>query len=169
MKQFISCLAVIFLYNVFIFGQDLSPKQPPILASPVPYSKLPKIADQKIQVNLDTQYLEMWSKRGLKWKKVQKFPIVIGESNTPTPIGTFYVFHKEYNAVNRNGTSLGKALDFVMRKEGGEWLRLAIHGWIFDSNGNPGWGPTQGCIQLLRDDMDKLYRWAKKGTPVIIE
>ena len=169
MKQFTRCLVFLLLYNVFIFGQDLSLKQSPILVSPVPYSELPKITNQKIRVNLDTQYLEAWSRQGRKWRRVEQFPIVIGESSTPTPVGIFYVYHKEYRAVNSNGTSLGKALDFAMRKDGGEWLRLAIHGWIFDSNGQPGWGPTQGCIQLLRDDMDKLYRWAKKGTPVIIK
>jgi lipoprotein-anchoring transpeptidase ErfK/SrfK len=169
MKHVIICLAVLSLSGTFIFGQGSNSGSSPILLNPVKISTLPKIIDREIRVNLDTQYLEAWSKRGRKWKRVLKFPIVIGGSDALTPIGKFYIYHKENEAVNSNGSSLGRSLDFVMRKNRDQWRILAIHGWVLDVTGKPGWGPTEGCIQLLRNDMNTLYRWARKGTPVIIE
>ncbi len=135
----------------------------------------PEVFHKKIEVIRKTKWLYAWERRGKNWQKVYSFRVSVGAWDTPTPRGKFHIFWREDFAVNSDGTELGHALDFALINE--HPLTMSIHGWDW----NPftekwGWGShrlgrvrvTQGCVQLLRRDMAKLYRWTPLGTPMIV-
>lgn len=86
------------------------------------------------------------------------FPIAIGRSSTPTPIGNFKVVHKAVNW----GTGFGT-----------RWLGLNVPWGIYGIHGtNKPWSigrmASHGCIRMHNRDVEQLYPWVKYNTEVII-
>jgi len=86
------------------------------------------------------------------------FPIAIGRSSTPTPIGNFKVVHKAVNWGTGFGTRwLGLNVP---------WGKYGIHGT------NKPWSigrmASHGCIRMHNRDVEQLYPMVKHGTEVII-
>ena len=88
----------------------------------------------------------------------QAFPVAIGRTSTPTPIGNFQVNHKAVNWGTGFGTRwMGLSVG---------WGKYGIHGT------NKPWSigrrASHGCIRMRNSDVEKLYPWVKIGTEVII-
>lgn len=86
------------------------------------------------------------------------FPVAIGRSSTPTPIGNFKVVHKAVNW----GTGFGT-----------RWMGLNVHWGKYGIHGtNKPWSigrmSSHGCIRMRNSDVEQLYSWVKHGTEVII-
>lgn len=86
------------------------------------------------------------------------YPVAIGRSSTPTPIGNFKVVHKAVNWGTGFGTRwLGLNVP---------WGKYGIHGT------NKPWSigrmASHGCIRMQNRDVEELYPWIKQNTEVII-
>ncbi len=86
------------------------------------------------------------------------YPVAIGRSSTPTPIGNFQVVHKAVNWGTGFGTRwLGLNVP---------WGKYGIHGT------NKPWSigrmASHGCIRMTNAHVEELYPWVKTGTEVII-
>lgn len=86
------------------------------------------------------------------------FPIAIGRSSTPTPVGNFKVVHKAVNWGTGFGTRwMGLNVP---------WGKYGIHGT------NKPWSigrmASHGCIRMQNRDVEQLYPWVKHNTEVII-
>lgn len=86
------------------------------------------------------------------------FPVAIGRSSTPTPVGNFRVVHKAVNWGTGFGTRwMGLNVP---------WGKYGIHGT------NKPWSigrmASHGCIRMHNRDVELLYPWVKHNTEVII-
>ncbi|MFZ5945452.1 MAG: L,D-transpeptidase family protein [Bacillota bacterium] len=86
------------------------------------------------------------------------YPVAIGRSSTPTPIGNFKVVHKAVNWGTGFGTRwMGLNVP---------WGKYGIHGT------NKPWSigrmASHGCIRMNNAHVEEIYPWIKHGTEVII-
>lgn len=86
------------------------------------------------------------------------YPVAIGRSSTPTPIGNFQVIQKAVNWGRDFGTRwMGLNVP---------WGRYGIHGT------NKPWSigrmASHGCIRMDNRHVEEIYPWIKEGTEVII-
>lgn len=87
----------------------------------------------------------------------RKFTVAAGKTSTPTPIG-------EWRIVNKG--VLGGAF-------GTRWMGLSIPYGTYGIHGtnNPGSigsHASKGCVRMQNRDVEMLYRWVTRGTPVRI-
>lgn len=89
---------------------------------------------------------------------VRTYPVAVGKSSTPTPIGQWKVIHKSTNW----GTGFGT-----------RWLGLNVPWGIYGIHGTnkPGsigdW-QSHGCIRMFNTHVEELYRQVPLGTTVYI-
>jgi len=112
--------------------------------------------DGEVKIIIDTFKLKLIVLNNNEPFKV--FPIAIGRSSTPTPIGNFKVVHKAVNWGTGFGTRwLGLNVP---------WGKYGIHGT------NKPWSigrmASHGCIRMHNRDVEMLYPWIKHNTEVII-
>ncbi|MFZ7101629.1 MAG: L,D-transpeptidase family protein [Peptococcaceae bacterium] len=86
------------------------------------------------------------------------YPVALGRSSTPTPIGNFKVNHKAVNWGTGFGTRwMGLNVP---------WGRYGIHGT------NKPWSigrlASHGCVRMRNTDVEEIYPWIKHNTEVII-
>lgn len=91
-------------------------------------------------------------------KPYTHFPIAIGKAETPSPIGNWQVVSKAMNW----GPSFGT-----------RWMGLNVPWGVYGIHGtNKPWSigsmASQGCFRMWNRDVEVLYPWVKKGTPVIV-
>lgn len=120
----------------------------------IPY--LPETnSDERIVVDLNEKILEL-TKGG---KLVKTWPVAVGRSDTPTPIGNWIITQKTYlNA----GTAFGT-----------RWMRLSVPwgGYGIHGTNNPasiGTEASHGCVRMQNADVQELYEMVPLGTPVSI-
>ena len=90
-------------------------------------------------------------------KCVQEFRCAVGKSETPSPIGTFYINEKAHWGSGFGGRWLGINCP---------WGKFGIHGTIFPNS--VGWGSSHGCFRMLNSDVEKLYDIVPVGTKVTV-
>lgn len=87
---------------------------------------------------------------------VKTYPIGVGKSATPTPIGSFYIASKKPNPGGPFGAM---------------WLGLSIPHYGIHGTNNPasiGNLVSKGCIRMYNQDVLELARQVPIGTPVTI-
>lgn len=87
-----------------------------------------------------------------------QFPIAIGKSNTPSPIGNWSILNKGINKAEYLGTRwLGLNVP---------WGTYGIHGT--DKPWSIGALASHGCFRMFNKDVETVYPWVKKGTNVTV-
>ena len=143
--------------------------------------KLPSMAhgDLRLVVDRERHRLGAWRGGGQDgWLLVAYLPVGLGAPETPTPSGTTRVVERVRDPEWRDPNSgvvyppgdPGNSL-------GGYWMRLdeagigqqgiGLHGFTRD---DPsvwlGKDASNGCVRMLKDDMDRIFYLALEGTPV---
>lgn len=135
------------------------------------YVKTPASNNLWITVNKSKRILTVY------WNKtaINKYPIALGRTNYVTPEGKFKIKTKVVNP-RWSGGGHAKPVNGGDKKNplGYRWLGLSIgtqNKYGIHGNNNAysiGQNVSRGCIRMLNSDVEELYRYAKKGTPVWI-
>ena len=89
----------------------------------------------------------------------KQYPVATGASDTPTPIGTFYINHRFSGDLGGFGTRfLGLTVP---------WGQFGIHGT--NKPDSIGSNASHGCICMYVKDSEELYAQVPNWTKVIIE
>lgn len=112
-----------------------------------------------IEVIIAEQRLVAWE----NGRAVMTTPVSTGTRYTPTPRGTFRIYRKYVRQHMRGQDYSLPNVPYVMYfKQGG----YAIHGTYWHANfGRPA---SHGCVNLPTSAAAWLYRWAPRGTVVVI-
>jgi lipoprotein-anchoring transpeptidase ErfK/SrfK len=117
------------------------------------------------RISIDLSEHSLTYRRGLT--HVVRFPVGIGTSSTPTPVGRFYVWARVPQP-GRNGPYGVYALGLSAFSVLSDWPgggRVAIHGTADPTD--TGRAVSHGCIRVFNPDMRVLKR-VPMGTPVLI-
>lgn len=89
----------------------------------------------------------------------QQYPVATGTSDTPTPIGTFFINHRFAGELGGFGTRfLGLNVP---------WGQFGIHGT--NKPGSIGSNASHGCIRMFVKDSEALYAQVPNWTKVVVE
>ena len=92
-------------------------------------------------------------------QQVGYWPIAAGASDTPTPLGVYYISRRFMPEDSGFGTRfLGLSVP---------WGQYGIHGT--NRPGSIGSRASHGCIRMYSRDVETLYRLVPNGTKVVIE
>ncbi|MDD3365097.1 MAG: peptidoglycan-binding protein [Syntrophomonas sp.] len=91
-------------------------------------------------------------------QQIKKFPVAVGKSSTPSPLGEWKIVQKSYSWGNGFGT---------------RWMRLSVPWGIYgihgtNQPGSIGYSASHGCIRMRNKDVEALYPLIPMGTPVRI-
>ncbi|AFM39164.1 hypothetical protein Desaci_0049 [Desulfosporosinus acidiphilus SJ4] len=89
--------------------------------------------------------------------RINRFPIAVGKSSTPTPHGFYYIATK---AMYPGGVF------------GSRWMGLSLPSYGIHGTNNPasiGQAVSLGCIRMHNHDAELLYQYVEIGTPVKIQ
>ena len=123
------------------------------------------VAPLRIRVHLATRTLELWHGQ----TRVGIYPVGIGTSQAPTPVGRFAVDDK---VVTRRSDrpSYGPYIltvtahsNVLLRFNGGDG-QIAIHG--MGAAGRVGVAASHGCLVLSPAALRSVWRWVARGTPI---
>lgn len=135
------------VWNILFYGPSGEPDLPAGTHGP---------EKKRLYVEIDV------SKRTLKLveegKVIARYPVAVGKSETPTPLGEWRVVQKCLNWGDGFGT---------------RWLGLNVPWGIFgvhgtDNPGSIGSYASHGCIRMFNRDVEKLYPQVPMGTTVRI-
>lgn len=109
----------------------------------------------RIVINLDQRTLTVYA----DGKPYKKFPVAIGKSETPSPIGEWRIIHKATGW----GTGFGT-----------RWLGLNVPWGIYGIHGtNKPWSigsaASHGCFRMHNKHVEEIFAWVKVGTPITVE
>lgn len=90
-------------------------------------------------------------------KIVKRYLVAVGKPETPSPIGSFKIIHKDSWGGGFGTRWMG--LDVPFGKYG-------IHGT--NKPGSIGWAASHGCFRMRNTDVEDLYSHVKIGTLVVI-
>lgn len=141
-----------------------------LLVAMVPVSHAqgnPGLLSPSITVNLPSRTIELFSGDCL----VKEFPIAIGKTSTPTPLGTYSIICKEVNPAwyppDRPGTVVPSGPDNPLGYRWmGIWKDYGIHGT--NAPWSIGAAVSNGCIRMHEEDVEELFDKVNYGTPVRI-
>lgn len=91
-------------------------------------------------------------------KPYAQFPIAIGKTDTPSPLGTWKIINKSVNW----GTGFGT-----------RWMGLNVPWGVYGIHGtDKPWSigslASHGCFRMFNKDVETIYPWIKHGTPVYV-
>ncbi len=112
--------------------------------------------DAKIRIEIDVvkHTLTVFSND----EQIKKFPVGVGKSSTPSPLGEWKIVQKAYNWGNGFGTRwMGLSVP---------WGIYGIHGT--NKPGSIGLSLSHGCIRMRNKDVEALFPLIPMGTPVKI-
>jgi L,D-transpeptidase ErfK/SrfK len=137
---------------------------------------LPASLDKGIIINAAELRLYYFMKAGID-TVVKTFPIGIGDTDWPTPLGDFKVGEKRKNPAWYVPPSLREKYRVKVIPPGPEnplgeyWIRLSNSSYGMHGTDIP-WSVgrlvTHGCIRLYPEDIQHLYQEVQPGTPVKI-
>lgn len=110
-----------------------------------------------IRIVIDTVYktLSVYSDE----KIYKTFPVAVGKSETPSPVGEFKVISKRKNW----GTGFGSR--WMGLNVG--WGKYGIHGT--NKPWSIGYKTSHGCFRMHNRHVEELFEWVKVGTPVTVK
>ena len=100
-----------------------------------------------------------------------EFSVALGTTETPTPVGRFYVtdpidltkkLDPIYGAYALGMSGYSEVLTSFRGGDG----QLAIHGGMWEAQA--GTNPSNGCIRMLNDQIVQLASIVPLGTPVVV-
>jgi L,D-transpeptidase ErfK/SrfK len=157
---------------------DIDPWIPPIgtwLVLPT-YWVLPANVDEGVIINSAELRLYYFMKAGVDFV-VKTFPVGIGDTDWPTPLGEFKVGEKRKNPAWYVPPSLREKYGVDVIPPGPEnplgeyWIRLGNSSYGMHGTDIP-WSVgrlvTHGCIRLYPEDITHLFREVQPGTRVKI-
>jgi len=137
---------------------------------------LPAFLDKGIIINVAELRLYYFIKAGVD-SVVKTFPIGIGDTDWPTPLGNFKVGEKRKNPAWYVPPSLKEKYRVNVIPPGPEnplgeyWIRLSNSSYGMHGTDIP-WSVgrlvTHGCIRLYPEDIEHLFQEVQPGTPVEI-
>ena len=104
-------------------------------------------------------------------KPVMEFSVALGTTETPTPVGRFYItdpidLTKKLDPIY-GAYALGMSgYSEVLTSFRGGPGQLAIHGGMWESQART--NPSNGCIRMLNDQIVQLASVVPLGTPIVI-
>ncbi len=113
-----------------------------------------------------------------KLKRVQVYPIAVGQAGLETPAGLYEIQNKATNpawhvpnsawAGSLAGTVIpgGAPNNPIKARWLGVYDGVGVHGT--DARGSIGSNASHGCIRMLIEDVEKLYDEVPVGTPIFI-
>lgn len=124
----------------------------------------------RFEVHLGSRRLEIW--RGTR--RVAGWPAGIGRSGTPTPVGRFAIQDPvptlpEWRGVYGRFTLTLTAHSTALRRFMGGDALVAIHGAGSGRSWRVGTASSFGCVILAEPALAVAARYARAGTPVIID
>ncbi len=143
---------------------------------------LPDVPRKGIAINLAAMRLFYFKKDG-DLQAVSTFPVGVGTSERPTPMGRMYITHKKFRPTwyvpasiaadhREKGDPLpAKVLPGPLNPLGEYALYLSESGYLVHGTNKPasiGLRATNGCIRLYPEDIKRLYDTTAVTTPVII-
>jgi lipoprotein-anchoring transpeptidase ErfK/SrfK len=132
----------------------------------------PNSAPLNLEIRLDLSQREIALMRD--GKAVNRWPVVIGAPETPTPVGRFKVQTKVVNPVYQS-TSTGQVKG--VGALGYRWIGFHSKGPnVFGIHGTP-WpwwvdaraAVSHGCVRMRNEHIERLFAAVEVGTPVIIQ
>lgn len=111
--------------------------------------------DDKYSILIDAESYKLFLLCDGKFLK--EYPVAVGKSKTPSPIGTFTITKKDTWGKGFGGRWLGLSVP---------WGKYGIHGTIFPSS--IGHKASKGCIRMYNKDVAELYNFVSVGTVVTI-
>lgn len=120
---------------------------------PVPKEIPDTSADHSLMVFLEIQYFGAYERGKLKFWG----PISSGNEKNPTPQGNYEMLWKSKNYIS-------KKYDVPMPYA----VNFSPEGYFIHQQSLPGQPTSHGCIRLRRSDAKLIFRWLKKGDPIII-
>lgn len=138
-----------------------------IFAVPTQAQATAQVASSQIIVNLPSRTLELYQDNIL----IKEYPVAIGKSDTPTPVGNFSIIEKE---VDPAWYPPGKNYVVPSGPEnplGYRWMGLGDLYGIHGTNDpwSIGLAISNGCIRLQEVDAEELFELINCDTPVKIE
>jgi peptidoglycan hydrolase-like protein with peptidoglycan-binding domain len=111
----------------------------------------PKI---RIEIDIVKHTLTVFSNN----QQIKQFPVGVGKSETPSPLGEWKIVQKSLNWGNGFGT---------------RWMRLSVPWGIYGIHGTDkpysvGMNLSHGCIRMRNKDVEALYPLIPMGTTVKI-
>ncbi|HWE84063.1 MAG TPA: L,D-transpeptidase [Terracidiphilus sp.] len=98
-------------------------------------------------------------------KKV--YPVAVGKSSTPSPVGTFTIERRVVNPVYHHG---GKTVQpGPGNPVGTRWMGLSVRGYGIHGTNAPqsiGKAASHGCIRMAKTDLEELYSMVAVGDAV---
>ncbi|WP_411681699.1 L,D-transpeptidase family protein [Clostridium thailandense] len=117
---------------------------------------LPK--NNKYDILVDLTELKLYLLNADTHEVVKNYPIAGGKESTPSPLGTWIIINKE--------SGWGKGFGTRWMQLNIPWGKYGIHGTNKPlSIGSP---DSMGCIRMLNNDVEDLYRLVNTGTIVVI-
>lgn len=136
-------------YHVWL---KLAQESEKVMVSP----KIPAPPTGEVSIIIDTfkRRLTVYSDN----KAHAQFPIAIGKSETPSPIGNWKIINKAAHWGSGFGT---------------RWLGLNVPWGTYGIHGtNKPWSigsmASHGCFRMFNRDVETIYRWMKYGTMVTV-
>ncbi|MFZ5591219.1 MAG: L,D-transpeptidase family protein [Bacillota bacterium] len=156
-KPFIYSLIAAFIFVFPLKAQAnvyVCPQAGSLLTRQVWKKSVPTYSPVAIVININQRKL-LLIRNGMP---VRSYPVAVGKSSTPTPIGQWKVIHKSTNW----GTGFGT-----------RWLGLNVPWGIYGIHGTNkpgsigGW-QSHGCIRMFNRHVEELYKQVPLGTTVYI-
>jgi len=106
----------------------------------------------KIEIDIVKHTLTVYSDNQV----IKTFPVGVGKSSTPSPVGEFKIIQKSVGWGNGFGT---------------RWMRVSVPWGIYGIHGtnkpySVGQSLSHGCIRMRNKDVEALYPLIPMGTPV---
>jgi lipoprotein-anchoring transpeptidase ErfK/SrfK len=157
------------------------PAATPITTTPSPTPAPVSGAAPATALNSSGRILLTLGRREIRLERDGKvygpWPVAIGTSSTPTPVGTFTVQNKIKNP-QYVSTKSGKKRGVIGPEGllGDRWIgfkqqglnQFGIHGtpwpWFVDQRA----AVTNGCVRMKHEHVRKLFELVEVGTPVVI-
>jgi len=149
----------------------------PALEEPTPYLPLPAPSPLTQPAPLHL-VLKLGQRRVYVYQEdmmLASYPVAIGRSDTPTPIGQFHVFQMIENPVWQSPWTGEVRSPGARSALGLRWIGFAqMPGGIIGFHGTPtlssiGQAASHGCVRMRNEDVLQLFDQVHIGTPVVVE
>jgi len=142
-----------------------------IIFSLIPFSALGETPEREIVIELSSFRLYLYQ----DGVKILDYPIAIGSSVTPTPVGETKIVNRVVNPTYYPRHWGIKGLSPIPpgpeNPVGTRWLGLGWPNYGIHGTNNPasiGTAVSDGCIRMLNKDVEVLFEMVRIGTPVRI-